>query len=269
MLGCNEIISIVVAAVIAVIAVHRLWRKKRKGIDVMLAIQFIVLISCLLFILQFRGVGNRYSLIKTNASGSWLYSIGYSLVIDGNYIGKCLINPFFWALSIAWYRYCRKRAGIFFQGWPDLFEFRLSFLLTWAAILMVIPFVIVFITGHRPPLRICNMIVFFFLLGLPGPVAWMSARIQGRKYGPAAVIVFVLAGFLLRNNVSQGAQDLLSGDAVKYDKALNGRYEMIRQCKEDSCWVPRLERIPFVFRFAPDLTEPHINENFGKNILIR
>jgi hypothetical protein len=141
-LGCNEIISIIVVTVIAVIGAHRLWRRKGKGVDVMLAVQFIVLISCLLFILQFTGGGNRYSLVKTSASGRWLYSIGYSLVIDGYYIGKCLINPFFWVLSIVWYGYCRKWAPIFSRGRSDLFKFRLSYLLTWAAILIVIRFLL-------------------------------------------------------------------------------------------------------------------------------
>ena len=269
MLGCNEIISIVVVLVMAVIAVHRLWRGKRGGIDAMLATQFIVLISCLLFILQFKGTGNRYSLVKTDASGRWLYSIGYSFVIDGYYIGKCLINPFFWALSIVWYRYCRKWVALIFQGRFDLFEFRLSYLVTWATILIVIPFVIVFITGDRPPLRICNMIVFFFLLGLTGPAVWLSPKIKEWKYAAVAVVVLVVSGFLLRNNVSLGARDLFSGDAARYDQAWNSRYEMIRRCKEDSCEVPRLGKIPFVFLFEPDITEPHISEYFGKQILVK
>jgi hypothetical protein len=270
-LGCSEIISIIVMTIIAVTGGERLWRKKGGGADAMLMTQFVVFCLCLLFILRFRGIGNGYSVIRTAASGRWLYSIGYSLVVDFYYVGKCLINPFFWAISIAWYRYGRKQAAGFFRGFPDLLTFRVSFVLIWAAILLVIPFVFIFITGDRPPLRICNLIVFFFLFGLAAPAVWLAARVKDRRYTAVAVLALAMTGFLLQDNVSLGARDLFSGDAARYDKVWNSRYEMIRQCKEDSCVFSqlKLKQIPFVFRLGRDSTQPHLSEYFGKHIFIR
>jgi hypothetical protein len=167
--------------IIAVTGGERLWRKKGGGADAMLMTQFVVFCLCLLFILRFRGIGNGYSVIRTAASGRWLYSIGYSLVVDFYYVGKCLINPFFWAISIAWYRYGRKQAAGFFRGFPDLLTFRVSFVLIWAAILLVIPFVFIFITGDRPPLRICNLIVFFFPVWSCGPGGLAGSAGEGQE----------------------------------------------------------------------------------------
>lgn len=269
MLGCNELISAIMLIILAVIAGYRLVGGK-KGINSMLIVQFIVLALCVLFILKFHGTANRYSLVRTERSGRLFYSLGYSLVVDGYYIGKCLINPFFWAMGLAGLRLIRHTGVDLWSPYRSLIiRYRVPFLIIWAVILAVIPFTIIYITGDKPPLRICNMIVFFFLFGLYGSIDWLGARVAAWRYLPLAVFLLVITGLLLPNNVSLGWRDFLAGNTAKYDKGWNRRYELIRQCKSDTCILHPLQEVPFIFRFEPDYTDPHISEYFRKTVIIQ
>jgi hypothetical protein len=267
-LGCNELISVVTLTVFFVIFLLR-WSRK-KGVDGLLAAQLIVTASCLCFIFRYKGTGNRYSLIKGGDSGRLFYSMGYALVIDGFYICRALINPFFWATAVAGYGVFRRL--VFSSVVRSFLQYRLWFFAVWVFVLMVIPFAIIYITGDRPPLRICNMIVFFFFFGLTGWVGLLGGlknRAGLSKHVFITVVCLLIAGLILPNNVSLTARDLYSGNAREYDKGWNQRIGLIKGCKEDSCIVPPLKQIPFVFRFEPDVDEPHISEYFDKKIIVR
>lgn len=93
-------------------------------------------------------------------------------------------------------------------------------------------------------------------------------RLRGRVLVPA-VILLVVAGLVFPNNVSHGARDLVSGRVSAFDKDWNHRIELIRQCKGDSCVVPHLRQVPYVFSFEPDTDEPHISEYFEKEVIVR
>jgi hypothetical protein len=265
MLGCNELISIIALAALVVIVLARKMR-----VDGSLLAQLGVVVVCVGFMLAFRGTMNRYSLVRTQHSGLLFHSFGGALLTDAYYIGRVLINPFFWALALPGYGVVRK----LMPGSPWLLRYRLHFVVLWVFVLVVIPFCLVFITGETPPpLRISNMIVFFFLFGLI-VLAGMPVkpeRLVGLPEGVLvpAVILLVVAGLLLPNNVSHGARDLYSGRASVFDKRWDQRIELIRQCKGDSCVVPSLGEVPFVFSFESDTDEPHISEYFEKEVLVR
>ena len=277
MFGCSELIGAIALAILGVIFFERI-AGKRKGVDGLLLAQLAVVVVAVYigFTLAFRGAMNRYGLVS--ASGSLLHSLGGALLTDGYYVGRILINPFFWALALPGYGVVRDRVA----GSPvvaELFRYRLHFFVLWVFIMLAIPFCMVFFRGEvPPPLRISNMVVFFFLLGLFGLAggsrdlvgAWVSRGVvlPGRMLAPA-VILLVVAGCILPNNVSHGAGDLLSGRASAYDKSWNRRVELIRQCKGDSCVIPHLGPIPYVFSFEPDTDEPHISEYFEKEIIVR
>jgi hypothetical protein len=279
-LGCNEIISFITLSILVVVLYYRL-RGRAGRWDLLLVVQLLLSVACLLFVLGYKGTGNRYSLIQSKDSGRFLYSIGNSLLVDGYYVGRCLINPFFWAIVLAGYRPFRRFSLFFYSSYRGLFDFPRPFFAVWLFTLFLIPFVMQFLTGDHPPLRISNMIVFFFLYGLIG-IAVFAIHKGGKeraglrrlfsplyKHRHMAVILLLIVGFKMRNNVSLTVKDLYSGHASQYDKALNQRYALIGQCKGDTCIVPYLKVIPFAFRFCPDYEDPHFSDYFNKQIILR
>jgi hypothetical protein len=271
--GCNEIISSIALIILAVILWHKL-RNKTAFSDTFLLIQLILSAGCLFFVLRYKGIGNRFTLVHGEGSGRLLYSAGYALLTDGYYICRCLINPFFWAIVIAGYGPFRRFAGWFYSAYRPLFNYRRSFFAGWLFVLVLIPFMIFFVTGERPPLRICNIIVFYFLYGGMGVAVygfqrWARPLPALGKYRAGAVVLLLIAGFMLKNNVSLVTGDLYYGYCARYDREWNQRYELIRECKSDSCVVPALTRIPFAFWFSPDGADFRISEYFGKQIIVR
>jgi len=271
--GCNELISTIVLAVLCVVFLERVISRK-GGIDGLLLVQFFVAIVCLYFVFQYKGTGNRYSLLKNRGSGRLFYSIGHALMLDGYYICRALINPFFWAIALPGYGIFRRLvSGAVLL--PEIFRYRLYFFITWVFIMVFIPFSMFYLTGAYCPLRVSNMIIFFFLMGL----VWAAAIVVQGKFKAKlnfsgrilipAVCLLVLAGVILPNNVSKVARDLYSGSAREYDKAWDKRIELIRQCKADSCIVPHYRQIPFAFKFEPDAEEPRISEYFNRTIIVR
>jgi hypothetical protein len=241
-------------------------------------------------------------MVHGQGAGRWLYSIGYAIVLDGYYIGRCLINPFFWALLLAGYGVYRKRPALIDPAYRSFFARPGLFLLTWLLVLFLIPFMILFVTGERPPLRICNMIIFFFLYGGIGAAVLAmnglnrgmgggggggdggrdggdggggggeggrSGRAAGYRYSAVFVVLLLAAGFVCKNNVSLVARDWYSGDGARYDREWNERYALIRACGKDSCVVPPLTRIPFAFLFSPDGTDFRMSEYFDKQVVVR
>jgi hypothetical protein len=265
MAGCNEFISMIALTVLGAAICS-----KRK-LDVLLAVQLILLLGCLFLVFRFHGIVNRYEVAKTSGSRRLFYSLGYALSIDGYYIGRCLINPFFWAVVFVSWRYFLGWAGLFYMRYGSLFDYPKLLLAAWLLPLVAIPFLFLYMTGERPPLRICNLIVFFFLLGLVTVAAYMARRTGWSfklRYRQVIVMGLVVMGLLLRNNVSRAFADIYSGTAAKYDKAWEDRYKLIRQCRDKVCVVPKLGRIPFVFWFTPDVEEPHLSDYFGKRVIV-
>lgn len=277
MFGCNEIIPLICVLIVLVMVLYKVFHKDR--IDLLLTAQLAVTILWVLFVIRYHGSGNRYSQIRTEGSGRWFYSIGLAVLADGYYIGRCLINPFFWAVVIAGYGPFVRWSGSFYVRYRRLFDFPVAFFCVWAFILFIIPFVIIFLTGERPPLRVSNMIVFFFLSGLAVAGVFLVNR-EGRarrpavlfpgmwRYRVAGVLLLLATGFIMKNNVSLATRDLLSGNAARYDRALNDRYASIQKCVTDTCVVPVLERIPATFLFYVDCGDDHVSDYFNKVIVV-
>lgn len=261
-MGCSELTTTVGIFVLMAVLVRSFAERRFDGL---LFVQFGVALLCLSVNFIFRGSSNRLMVMQTENNYRVLYSARYAVVTAGYYIGRVLINPFFWAIAIPGCRILGRSA-------VSLRPFRWYFLAVWIASILMIPFSVTYLTGkYPPPLRISDMIVFFFLFGL---IFVAASGMFVRFALPAPVLagvigILLIAGYVLPNNVSRGARDLFSGDAAAYDKAWNERIQMIRDCKESSCVVPRLKVVPFVFWFEPDKDEPNISEFFGKKILVR
>ena len=272
MYGCNELISI--AAVLVLLAIA--WHGGIRRMDVLLLVQVAVSAVVVLVVTRFGGAFNRYGSVQNKDSGRLLFSLGYAFIVDGYYIGRVLINPFFWAILLL-------GAGVLGGGIAGpmgltpvvrlLAVYRRTFMAIWAVLLVIVPMVMIYISGERPPLRICNMIVFFFLSGLIVMVGgrgwfWKKWRLGGR-WRTVVAGGLLIVGLSIPDNVSHAAGDLLSGDLRQYDRDWNERIQLIRECRDKVCVVPHLRRIPWIFWFEPDGADQHISEYFDKTIIVR
>jgi hypothetical protein len=277
-MGCNEIISVISLILVAAIA---LYKKLSKGrIDTLLIVLLVLSVISVAFIMRFKGLGDRYAMIQTSHSGLFLYSAGLSLLGTGYHIILCLINPFFWAIAVAAFEPFLRFARLCYTTRRELFDHPKYFLSIWLLILFIIPFSIIYLTGEKPPLRVSNMIIFFFLLGLVylGTLA-SNGRIKvirpGKlftfleRYKIVVVGFLLIAGFLSPNNVSVASGELISGMASRYNDEMNERYRLVGQCNGDSCVVPPLKDISRILRYSPaDYCDQHFWDYFNKKVLV-
>ncbi|HVU53889.1 MAG TPA: hypothetical protein VHD83_02490 [Puia sp.] len=291
MAGSNEIITVVSLVVLGAVNVYRIGRK--RGIDRATVLVLILWGLSAGFVACFKGVSNRYILMQTADSGKLWYSAGFSILVSGFCIFKALTSPFCLAALIVAYepfvRWGRKMYG----RQQELLNAVSYFTAAWLFILFIIPFIVLYLSGLHPPYRVVNYVLFFQLAGLMyfGALAvngalgkTFAARMidqtrmaRGRaalarlgRYRNMAVAALLIMGFMWKNNVSTAARELVSGSAYQYDREMNQRYQLILQCKADSCVVPRLRHTSITLRYdSADLDDPHLNDYFQKEVIVR
>jgi hypothetical protein len=237
--GCNEILAVV--ALIGSIIL--LTRKK----DIFSLVMFGLAIACISYLLLAASFSERYrpSFHAPDILNSAYLGIQYT----GYHILKCMINPFLWTGLIL----------------AENIKPHLSFkkvIIPWLALLFLIEFVAVhFSDNHAVPLRVTNMMVFFFLIGI---FCWLPLRTIRYKY--VLFFILVLTGAVTKNNISTAAKQLIHGDAAAYNREMNNRYRLVRQCNSDTCEVPQLQHRPTTLRYSSFDDDQHIGEYFNKVI---
>jgi len=287
--GSNEIITVVSLVVLAAMSICR------RKIDRLTVIQLILLGLCAGFFFSFKGGGNRYTLMHTVDSGKFWYSAGFSILVSGFCILKALTSPFcLAALIMAYDPFVRWRRTVY-GAQRGLAKAVPYFVPAWLFILFIIPFIVLYLSGLHPGYRVVNMVLFFQLMGLmyfgvratdgAGAVREAETRTTSRealatwvrgafarlgRHRNIAVVVLLAAGFMVKNNVSIAIRELVSGSAYQYNREMNQRYELILQCKADSCVVPRLHHTSMTLRYdSTDLNDNHISDYFQKEVIVR
>lgn len=276
--GCNELMMPVCGIILLALILYR--RLVLGKIDWLLSGMLVIVAGCFLVAALSKGVNNRYRLNQGLHSVGTGYSAGFSVVVVGYCILRVLINPFFWAALLAGYPVFNRWSGKFYQRQRDLFG-RDALLYTGAAlgvILFMMPFSILYLLGLHPFHRVNNLVAFFLLLGLlyygtfflhgrrSARVRWPLPALKGRW--AVAILLLLAAGFILPNNVSEAAGEIVSGKAYHYDREQRERWRLISGCQGDSCVVPPLRHIAVVLRYdSTDSDDPSVY--FGKNVLIR
>jgi len=274
MAGSNEIITVISLVVLGVVNIYR------RTIDRPTVIQLILFGLCLGFFFSFNGGGNRYTLMQTADSSKFWYSVAFSILVSGFCVFKALTSPFCLAALIVTYtpfvRWCRGVYGAQ-QGLNKAVPY---FTAVWLFTLFIIPFIVLYLSGLHPGYRVVNMVLFFQLVGLMyfGMRAVNGAGIQAAhaafarlgRYKNIAVILLLAAGFMVKNNVSIAVRELVSGSARQYDREMNQRYQLIRQCPVDTCMVPRLQHTSITLRYdSTDFNDSHISDYFQKEVIVR
>lgn len=271
-LGCNEIIAIISFFVLAWIGVYRTLNRQKPGFFLltMIAIIFLWVVA----IMNFEGVSNRYNLVQADNSGKVFFALKMAALGSGYYVFKCLLNPFFWLGALISANSFARFSTLFYNSYRRFVGLKKYFFSLWAVVVFSIFFVIIFLSGLKPPLRISNMAVFFFLFGLIycrilfSKVPSINIPRWVTKYKNAFLAALLILGMATKNNVSVAGIELLSGKASHYDREMNKRYEIIKSCAADTCVVPPLQHIPVTLRYSVEDRDPHISEYFGKTVVV-
>jgi len=122
--------------------------------------------------------------------------------------------------------------------------------------------------GYTP--RIYNVIYFFFLMGwfyhvisIPLFLRLNWHRIILPTYVAVIVGLMLFFAYIQDSNVRYAYTDILSGDATTYDSALLARYNKIKACQTDTCWVDTLPVYPRSI-FYRDILADHLGEHYGR-----
>lgn len=129
-------------------------------------------------------------------------------------------------------------------------------ILIWLGILFVLCFEVIFSQGGIPYDRTLNFIYFIFLIGWFYNLITACVYINRKfsipsfkfpKYVNLAGIALILLYLIRTNNITNAYEDLISGNAQRYDRELNARYETITSSKSDSIEVESVKNIPKSF----------------------
>jgi hypothetical protein len=134
------------------------------------------------------------------------------------------------------------------------------------------------------PKRILNVTCLLFILGW-FLILYEIIRYWGLKrsfritslpvsVSAAMILVIALAALTGKNNIRTAWENLLSGDAYRYDRELRQRYEKITGCAQDICVVPPLSVFPGTLYYKDIDADPEswpnkpYAEYFGKQAVM-
>jgi hypothetical protein len=140
--------------------------------------------------------------------------------------------------------------------------------------LSIIIFLNVFLTfwslGIPPYDRILNVTYFIFIIGwfynvivlihyFKGRYEFDHLRLPGYSYTIA--LVLLIAFMFKDNNIKTAYAELAGGDAYRYNKELNDRYQFISESKSDTVVVDSISNVPKSFFLLDIFPDPELFYN--------
>jgi len=291
MAGCLELMMPICGVVVVLVGLYR-WKRR----DWLAAGLLVIIIALLLVDVCATGVHNRYRQDQQLHPGRLGYSVGFSVVVVGYCVFRAVVNPFFWVAVVAGTPAFERWSGGVYRRLPLLFgrKARLYVGIGLGAILLMIPFSILYLLGLHPFHRVNNLVSFFLLLGLLYYGICRGRRPEGRSDGGwwgwsggggrlgwlkgfgswvgrrrvVVIVVLLAAGYCLSNNVANGMREIVSGRAHQYDQEEQARFRLVESCPADSCVVPPLRHVEPMLRYdSTDSENP--GRYFHKRVIVR
>ncbi|MCB4808725.1 DUF6056 family protein [Tamlana sp. 62-3] len=243
-IGTNEVTLVFINLIYGFTCAYLLFknRKLNKGLWLL----FIVMLACSAFVLLSPGSASRATTYPGNQQ--FMYSVLKTLKATKRHLGDWL--PSIIVVLLLFFNSFAKTASKIKT--PDIFKVNLFF-----PVLIVFSFLIlgifpVYYSLKWVPFRVVNVVYFFFLLGVFYVSFILFFKLKEKekpfiklskwtKIGLFALVIFRLGG---DNNVRVAYSDLISGKAYAYNKALNERYKIINQSKEETVVIPKLTVFP-------------------------
>jgi hypothetical protein len=275
LLGFNEMIAVIALLVNITILIFRKMSGRNTGIILInLALSVIVLYM----MLRSGSVSVRY-LSGDLPGGRQLFHYAWLACLKtGYHILKCIANPLFWVgitLAVPSMKYLFTYGGGRKISMIPVSRYTLTI---WIFMMVLISLLAtVFSPDHFVPLRVSNLIVFIFLMGLfyaavfflsePGKNFIFKELLKWSKYRNACLLTLFVLAFFLRNDYSTGVREILSGSASAYDREMTNRILLIQHCTADTCTIPVLKHRPVSIRYSAYDNDRHIGEYFNKVLL--
>lgn len=253
--GLNEISMLLIIFLLGAIFIYKYLISKKINYSILIVLIFAIVSS----IIVIKSPGN--SIRGTNYPKSHqFFAIKQSIFAFKRNLEKWL--PIIILFTYLYYDYFRKRVDI---KQSEIFNVNLVFV---AVIVLGILF-IGFFTGFWAmgtvlPDRAINTVYFYFLIGFIYLTFVLFFKLKKEnidfisfskwvKYSLLILVFIRLTDKGTVNNIRFAYSDLLSGRAYIYDLELKSRYELIKNCKLDTCNVPELTVIPYTI-FSMDIT---------------
>lgn len=256
----------------------------KENLTKYLILSCIVVVSTgMVITLTSEGNHHRINDDALNYSQSISFAVGYSFLTVSyyflfwivnilNFSGFLLLLPFLKRISIRVANVLKKLRPL-----DNIFLFT-AFALS---VCMCVYIPLYYIESRLPFPRVTTMLffigVFLFcificsLLYKSGFVLRLTKRLLSVKnFNLYSWILFLIALFSSRNFLAVSA-DLVNGTAYQYNQEYFGRYEEIRKCKSDTCYVtPFKHWLPSIQLFQAEIRNDgsfnHMDKFFGKTI---
>ncbi|MBO9635870.1 MAG: hypothetical protein J7578_22390, partial [Chitinophagaceae bacterium] len=251
MLGFIELLNMIATGSILLVLVYRMYKRKSIGWEL---IMLVITLFSWYILLSAGSSSRRYFSVIEKREVSLLYATRFAFMQVGYNIVKACVNPFLWIgilLIIAPLKRLLPYLRIYLN-WPRK---QLYFLIViWGGSMLMLSLATCYVNeGHIVPLRVTNMIIFIFLMGIIGTGSILFGELLTQeKIGVIlrpermylAIGVLFLAGIFLTNNYSTATTELVSGKLYRYEKQMQQRYELLQNCKEKLCPIPYLKNLP-------------------------
>jgi hypothetical protein len=276
--GSNETLGGLILAEAIVLLYYSHKKSRLKTFSILLTTAVI-----LSWIIMFMARGN-WDKIKV-ATGEHLYTfdlflaVKHSLISAGYYSLFLMGQMFFWCLvvlSIPVFNYLFKSSFKLVKSFHLAIASAVCFLLAFT-----IYFISIYPTGILiPPLRVTNVAMVFLFSGIVLGLTFLTEKFTTlesgirhlNKYRYLLMTACILTAIIGRTQYRQLLNDLLSGKASSYNKAMYSRYNAIKNHSDTTTLlVPKIIDVPRSI-VATDISGP-VSENmaivFGKNFKVR
>jgi hypothetical protein len=260
-IGTNEVTMLSLLAFLGTLFLYRLTVDRSLNVPAAVLLATAVLGTAVVFLAP--GNQARLSLSHPDLAGA----LQATAVTGSAYLLRWLFLSPLLPVALLWYGNRNSQKPLLPFRVNPLFSIALFLALSYAL------FFPSFYGTGRVETRTVNVIALFFLVGFflnCEIVIDHRAAVRGRVvafstgsfFVPVAAAMFILA--VVGPSVTTAYGDMLSGRAMAYDRELNERYRIIRDCPWMVCEVPPLSSVPKTVYFFENALDDRSESDFFK-----
>jgi hypothetical protein len=228
-------------------------RRERKTADYPIVIYCLLLnIVCGLFVLFSKGTHSRITIAFADFQPSVSHALIRSFESVSYYYAIWLLSP---------YNILAVLIIISYRGFPGLSAgqalsrrnsyrplFLTMFISVFVSILVYFP--LLYLESDVPTPRITTVIFMIFCFTVAGILITAADRLNKitkalqQRASKTLLWVAFIASIIFSGNFLKVSKDLFSGKAFRFNREQNRRYDQIRNCQEDTCYVDPIKNWP-------------------------
>lgn len=205
--------------------------------------------------IMFAAPGNWSKIQDAKQEHAYIFSlltaVKHSIISAGYYVVFLLKQLHVWCLLLLMVPVCRQ---VYTKVLGKEYTYLIPvFGLVAFSLAGIIYFISIYPTGILiPPLRVSNIAIVFLFTGITLLLYFVSeiwvtfnrcVNFLCRKK-VYVLVVCVLAASILPTKFNNLLSDICTGKASAYNAAMHHRYQLLRNCSSDTCFVPALTNVP-------------------------